>query len=357
MRAPLLLLGGIVVLSLAVARALSCVCSPLECDILTNEDCPGGLTWDPCRYRKLRLPSAPPDGTSKRGSSITASFSECGHLCALSYSCGKISTPGRISRRKHEFNIFTRQFCTGLFAILRGSQAREKIYRRGGCFNKLWELFFSFPSKGKTNTHMEYIGLCYVIRMRYLHNNCRYIFFTAKISLVPRVSVIFNSPLKLVVFVFPRRSYSVLATRCNQFRVQRAIKTHGYNKARYLRFFFSPGNRPLLFIHLCAPLRELRFRVSESFVEKSRERGIEKREKRTNKSYIGKRIVRFKSGTALIRNIALCDNVYHRRQKIYAVDILRDLCPWVYFRPSTHIHAQTIVTTLCTRTYIVVHIP
>lgn len=50
MRAPLLLLGGIVVLSLAVARALSCVCSPLECDVLTKEDCPGGLTWDPCRY-------------------------------------------------------------------------------------------------------------------------------------------------------------------------------------------------------------------------------------------------------------------------------------------------------------------
>jgi len=49
MRAPLLLLGGIVVLSLAVARALSCVCSPVECDVLTDEDCPGGLTWDPCR--------------------------------------------------------------------------------------------------------------------------------------------------------------------------------------------------------------------------------------------------------------------------------------------------------------------
>lgn len=57
MRAPLLLLGGIVVLSLAVARALSCVCSPLECDVLTDEDCPGGLAWDPCRYRHLRLPS------------------------------------------------------------------------------------------------------------------------------------------------------------------------------------------------------------------------------------------------------------------------------------------------------------
>lgn len=54
MRAPLLLLGGIVVLSLAVARALSCVCSPLECDVLTNEDCPGGLIWDPCRYAFTR---------------------------------------------------------------------------------------------------------------------------------------------------------------------------------------------------------------------------------------------------------------------------------------------------------------
>ncbi|XP_032669006.1 cysteine-rich motor neuron 1 protein-like isoform X1 [Odontomachus brunneus] len=53
MRAPLLLLGGIVVLSLAVARALSCVCSPLECDVLTNEDCPGGLIWDPCRCCKV----------------------------------------------------------------------------------------------------------------------------------------------------------------------------------------------------------------------------------------------------------------------------------------------------------------
>lgn len=50
MRAPLILFGGIIVLSLAVARALSCVCSPLECDILTEEDCPGGLTWDPCKY-------------------------------------------------------------------------------------------------------------------------------------------------------------------------------------------------------------------------------------------------------------------------------------------------------------------
>ncbi|EZA58439.1 Venom protein [Ooceraea biroi] len=53
MRAPLLLLGGIVVLSLAVARALSCVCSPVECDVLTDEDCPGGLTWDPCRCCKV----------------------------------------------------------------------------------------------------------------------------------------------------------------------------------------------------------------------------------------------------------------------------------------------------------------
>lgn len=50
MKAPLILFGGIIVLSLAVARALSCVCSPLECDILTEEDCPGGLTWDPCKY-------------------------------------------------------------------------------------------------------------------------------------------------------------------------------------------------------------------------------------------------------------------------------------------------------------------
>ncbi|XP_011300108.1 single insulin-like growth factor-binding domain protein-2 [Fopius arisanus] len=49
MRASLILIIGIIVLSLAVARALSCVCSPLECDVLTNEDCPGGLTWDPCR--------------------------------------------------------------------------------------------------------------------------------------------------------------------------------------------------------------------------------------------------------------------------------------------------------------------
>nr|XP_033193662.1 cysteine-rich motor neuron 1 protein-like [Bombus vancouverensis nearcticus] len=53
MRASLLLLGGIVVFSLAVARALSCVCSPFECDILTDDDCPGGLTWDPCRCCKV----------------------------------------------------------------------------------------------------------------------------------------------------------------------------------------------------------------------------------------------------------------------------------------------------------------
>ncbi|KAG7201986.1 hypothetical protein KM043_004678 [Ampulex compressa] len=53
MRVPLLLLGGIVVLSVAVARALSCVCSPLECDVLSDEDCPGGLTWDPCRCCKV----------------------------------------------------------------------------------------------------------------------------------------------------------------------------------------------------------------------------------------------------------------------------------------------------------------
>nr|XP_033341457.1 cysteine-rich motor neuron 1 protein isoform X2 [Megalopta genalis] len=53
MRASLLLLGGIVVLSVAVARALSCVCSPLECDVLTDEDCPGGLTSDPCGCCKV----------------------------------------------------------------------------------------------------------------------------------------------------------------------------------------------------------------------------------------------------------------------------------------------------------------
>lgn len=46
---PLVLLGGIIVLSVAVARALSCVCSPLECDTLTKDDCPAGLTWDPCK--------------------------------------------------------------------------------------------------------------------------------------------------------------------------------------------------------------------------------------------------------------------------------------------------------------------
>ncbi|XP_066587412.1 cysteine-rich motor neuron 1 protein-like isoform X2 [Prorops nasuta] len=48
MKTPFLLLG-IVLLSVAVARAFSCVCSPLECDVLTDEDCPGGLTWDPCK--------------------------------------------------------------------------------------------------------------------------------------------------------------------------------------------------------------------------------------------------------------------------------------------------------------------
>ncbi|XP_063994822.1 cysteine-rich motor neuron 1 protein isoform X2 [Diachasmimorpha longicaudata] len=53
MRASLILISGIIVLSLAVARALSCVCSPLECDVLTEEDCPGGLTWDPCRCCKV----------------------------------------------------------------------------------------------------------------------------------------------------------------------------------------------------------------------------------------------------------------------------------------------------------------
>lgn len=41
------------VLSFAVAKALSCVCSPLECDLLTEEDCPGGLTWDPCKCCKV----------------------------------------------------------------------------------------------------------------------------------------------------------------------------------------------------------------------------------------------------------------------------------------------------------------
>lgn len=47
----MVLLGGcVVVLSVAVARALSCVCSSLECDPLTEEDCPGGLTLDPCKY-------------------------------------------------------------------------------------------------------------------------------------------------------------------------------------------------------------------------------------------------------------------------------------------------------------------
>ncbi|XP_043463316.1 venom protein 302 [Leptopilina heterotoma] len=53
MRVPLVSLGGIVVLSFAVAKALSCVCSPLECDLLTEEDCPGGLTWDPCKCCKV----------------------------------------------------------------------------------------------------------------------------------------------------------------------------------------------------------------------------------------------------------------------------------------------------------------
>ncbi|XP_015432920.1 PREDICTED: cysteine-rich motor neuron 1 protein [Dufourea novaeangliae] len=53
MRASLLLLGGIVVFSVAVARALSCVCSPLECDVLTDEDCPGGLVSDPCGCCKV----------------------------------------------------------------------------------------------------------------------------------------------------------------------------------------------------------------------------------------------------------------------------------------------------------------
>ncbi|XP_043281699.1 cysteine-rich motor neuron 1 protein-like isoform X2 [Venturia canescens] len=53
MRVPLVLLSGIVVLSVAVARALSCVCSPLECDVLTEDDCPGGLTWDPCQCCKV----------------------------------------------------------------------------------------------------------------------------------------------------------------------------------------------------------------------------------------------------------------------------------------------------------------
>ncbi|CAD6235428.1 GSCOCG00007894001-RA-CDS [Cotesia congregata] len=53
MKAPLILFGGIIVLSLAVARALSCICSPLECDVLTEEDCPGGLTWDPCKCCKV----------------------------------------------------------------------------------------------------------------------------------------------------------------------------------------------------------------------------------------------------------------------------------------------------------------
>ncbi|XP_023318137.1 insulin-like growth factor-binding protein 2 isoform X2 [Trichogramma pretiosum] len=53
MRVSLLLLGGIVVLSVTVARALSCVCSPLECDPITLADCPDGLTWDPCKCCKV----------------------------------------------------------------------------------------------------------------------------------------------------------------------------------------------------------------------------------------------------------------------------------------------------------------
>lgn len=81
MRAPLLLLGGIVVLSLAVARALSCVCSPLECDVLTDEDCPGGLTWDPCRYR-LRLPTTPPGGRSKQSAARYRRASRNVAICA-----------------------------------------------------------------------------------------------------------------------------------------------------------------------------------------------------------------------------------------------------------------------------------
>ncbi|KOC68070.1 Cysteine-rich motor neuron 1 protein [Habropoda laboriosa] len=73
MRAPLLLLGGVVVFSVAVARAFSCVCSPFECDILTDDDCPGGLTWDPCRCCKLcaRVEEEP-----------------CGGLFGFSGSCG-----------------------------------------------------------------------------------------------------------------------------------------------------------------------------------------------------------------------------------------------------------------------------
>ncbi|CAK9799576.1 Insulin-like growth factor-binding protein 7 [Anthophora plagiata] len=74
MRAPLLLLGGIVVLSVAVARAFSCVCSPFECDTLTDDDCPGGLTWDPCRCCKVcaRVEGEP-----------------CGGLFGFSGSCGE----------------------------------------------------------------------------------------------------------------------------------------------------------------------------------------------------------------------------------------------------------------------------
>ncbi|XP_058788892.1 uncharacterized protein LOC131662913 [Phymastichus coffea] len=64
MRVPLWLLGGVAVLSLAVARALSCICSPLECDPLGGDDCPGGLTWDPCKCCKVcaRLEGEPCGG-------------------------------------------------------------------------------------------------------------------------------------------------------------------------------------------------------------------------------------------------------------------------------------------------------
>jgi len=86
-------------------------------------------------------------------------------ICArFSYFRGKIFTLGRISRRKHEFNISTRQFCTGLFAICGQARRGTKfIVAEGVLINfRNFSLFFR---RGKTNAHIKYIKFCCVIRI------------------------------------------------------------------------------------------------------------------------------------------------------------------------------------------------
>lgn len=103
-------------------------------------------------------------------------------------------------------------------------------------------------------------------------------------------------------------------------------------------------------------VRELRFRISESFVEKSRreeykgggKRMGEPRDKPSGKELNAhKESERSPQSEIFCYAIAFIIDVFG----IYVVDMLRDLCPWVYFRPSTHTGVRAIVTTLCTCTH------